>query len=57
MTAARPWYKRYAQDFIMGTIGMDLESRGAYSILLDFTLDLMGPMALVSIIERAMMPA
>jgi len=39
----RPWYPRYAQDFIMGTMGMPLETRGAYSILLDLIYDRGGP--------------
>lgn len=30
-----PYYKRYPRDFIEGTIGLDLELKGAYSILLD----------------------
>jgi len=30
-----PYYKRYPRDFIEGTIGLDLEAKGAYSILLD----------------------
>lgn len=30
-----PYYKRYPRDFIEGTIGLDLETKGAYSILLD----------------------
>lgn len=29
------WYKRYPKDFIDGTMGMSLEARGAYSIVLD----------------------
>jgi len=33
------WYARYPQDFIMGTIGMDLETRGAYSLILDLIYD------------------
>jgi uncharacterized protein YdaU (DUF1376 family) len=38
-----PWYARYPQDFIMGTMGMSLESRGAYSLLLDMMYDRLGP--------------
>ncbi len=30
-----PYYKRYPRDFIEGTIGLDLELKGAYAILLD----------------------
>lgn len=30
-----PYYKRYPRDFLEGTIGMTLEEKGAYSILLD----------------------
>lgn len=39
----RPWYKRYGSDFITGTIGMTLEEKGAYSILLDLIYDRQGP--------------
>lgn len=39
----RPWYPRYPQDFLMGTMGMSLELRGAYSILLDMMYDRQGP--------------
>lgn len=35
----RPWYKRYGGDFIAGTMGMSLEERGAYSLLLDMMYD------------------
>jgi len=35
----RPWYKRYPSDFITGTLGMSLEEKGAYSILLDLIYD------------------
>jgi uncharacterized protein YdaU (DUF1376 family) len=38
-----PWYKRYGQNFVFGTIGMSLELRGAYSILLDLIYDRNGP--------------
>ncbi len=34
MTGA-PWNKRYPLDFIDGTIGMSLEQKGAYCIILD----------------------
>jgi len=34
MTGA-PWYKRYPLDFIDGTIGMSLELKGAYCIVID----------------------
>lgn len=30
-----PYYKRFPRDFLDGTIGMDLETKGAYAILLD----------------------
>ncbi len=39
----RPWYKRYPQDFILGTMGMPLEHRGAYSLILDLIYDRAGP--------------
>lgn len=35
MKNALPYYKRYPRDFIEGTIGFDLELKGAYAILLD----------------------
>lgn len=34
-----PWYPRYPQDFLMGTMGMPLETRGAYAVLLDMIYD------------------
>ena len=34
-----PWYKRYGADFIAGTLGMSLEEKGAYSIVLDLIYD------------------
>ncbi|QEE20402.1 DUF1376 domain-containing protein [Youhaiella tibetensis] len=40
---SRPWYKRYGSDFISGTLGMTLEEKGAYSILLDLIYDRGGP--------------
>ncbi len=33
--AALPYYKRFPRDFVEGTIGMKLEIKGAYSIILD----------------------
>lgn len=39
MAHNRPWYKRNAGDFLMGTVHMDLETRGAYSILIDLLND------------------
>lgn len=39
MAHGRPWYKRSATDFILGTIGMDLETRGAYSLIIDMLND------------------
>ncbi|WP_279059297.1 YdaU family protein [Bartonella apis] len=35
MSTNRPWYKRYPADFIQGTMGLSLEEKGAYSIILD----------------------
>ncbi len=35
----RPWYKRYGADFIAGTLGLSLEEKGAYSIILDLIYD------------------
>lgn len=33
------WYKRYPRDFIVGTIGMTLEQKGAYGIIIDLIHD------------------
>lgn len=41
--AARPWYKRYASDFIAATLHMTLEEKGAYSMVLDLIYDRGGP--------------
>ncbi len=41
--SSAPWYQRYPQDFLMGTMGMPLEVRGAYSLLLDMMYDRGGP--------------
>lgn len=35
----RPWYKRYASNFITGTIALSLEEKGAYAIFLDLLYD------------------
>ncbi|MBL0848953.1 MAG: DUF1376 domain-containing protein [Candidatus Liberibacter ctenarytainae] len=35
----RPWYKRYPADFISGVLGLTLEQKGAYSIILDLMYD------------------
>ena len=35
MSSYRPWYKRYPADFIDGTVGLSLEEKGAYSLILD----------------------
>lgn len=37
--SARPWYKRYPSDFIAGTIALNFEEKGAYSIILDLLYD------------------
>lgn len=41
--SARPWYKRYASDFIAGTISLTLEEAGAYSYIIDLLHDRGGP--------------
>lgn len=41
--SGRPWYKRYPVDFIHGTMGLSLEEKGAYSLLLDLIYDRGGP--------------
>lgn len=33
--AALPYYKKFPRDFLEGTIGMSLEEKGAYAIVLD----------------------
>lgn len=38
-----PWYKRYPSDFIAGTVGLSLEQKGAYSLILDVIYDRGGP--------------
>ncbi|AGA64782.1 hypothetical protein B488_07900 [Liberibacter crescens BT-1] len=40
---SRPWYKRYPADFISGVLGLTLEEKGAYSIILDLIYDRGGP--------------
>ncbi|WP_181708780.1 YdaU family protein [Chthonobacter rhizosphaerae] len=37
--SSRPWYRRYGSDFIAGTLGLTLEEKGAYSIILDLMYD------------------
>lgn len=37
--SSNPWYKRYPSDFIAGTLGMTLEEKGAYGIVLDLIYD------------------
>lgn len=39
----RPWYKRYGGDFVMGTMALSLEEKGAYSLCLDLIYDRGGP--------------
>ena len=39
MSSERPWYKRYGSDFIAGTLGLSLEEKGAYSLILDLLYD------------------
>lgn len=41
--SARPWYKRYAADFVHGALGLTLEEKGAYSLCLDLIYDKGGP--------------
>lgn len=37
--SARPWYKRYGGDFVLGTMNLSLEEKGAYSLCLDLIYD------------------
>lgn len=39
MAHDRRWYKRHPGDFLMGTVGLDLETIGAYSLILDVLND------------------
>ena len=39
----RPWYKRYPSDFINGSLRLDLEEKGAYSMIIDLIHDKHGP--------------
>ena len=39
MAHGRPWYQRNGGEFILGTVHMDLETRGAYSLILDLLND------------------
>ncbi len=41
--SARPWYKRYGGDFVLGTMSLTLEEKGAYSLCLDLIYDRGGP--------------
>jgi len=39
-----PWYKRFPSDFVAGTLGLSLEEKGAYSLLIDLMHDRGGPL-------------
>lgn len=39
----RPWYKRFPSDFINGTLRLNLEEKGAYSLIIDLIHDKHGP--------------
>lgn len=39
----QPWYRRFPDNFIAGTVGMTLEEKGAYSLLLDLMYVRGGP--------------
>ncbi|GLK78022.1 hypothetical protein GCM10008171_32760 [Methylopila jiangsuensis] len=41
--SGRPWYRRYGGDFVMGTMALSLEEKGAYSLCLDLIYDRGGP--------------
>lgn len=43
--SGRPWYKRCGADFIEGTMGLSLEEKGAYSLVLDLIYSHGGPIA------------
>lgn len=40
---ARPWYRRFPDNFIGGTVGLTLEEKGAYSLVLDLIYVRGGP--------------
>lgn len=40
---SRPWYRRFPDNFIAGTVGMTLEEKGAYSLVLDLIYVRGGP--------------
>ena len=42
MTSA-PWYRRFPDNFIAGTVGLTLEEKGAYSLVLDLIYVRGGP--------------
>lgn len=39
----RPWYKRYPSDALNGMVGLTLEQKGAYNVVLDLIYDRDGP--------------
>lgn len=39
----RPWYRRFPDNFIGGTVGLTLEEKGAYSLVLDLMYVRGGP--------------
>lgn len=39
----RPWYRRFPDNFIAGTVGLSLEEKGAYSLVLDLIYVRGGP--------------
>lgn len=40
---SRPWYRRFPDNFIAGTVGLTLEEKGAFSLLLDLIYVRGGP--------------
>jgi uncharacterized protein YdaU (DUF1376 family) len=40
---SRPWYRRFPDNFIAGTVGLTLEEKGAYSLVLDLMYVRGGP--------------
>lgn len=41
--STRPWYRRFPDNFIAGTVGLTLEEKGAYSLVLDLIYVRGGP--------------
>ena len=45
MSRKRPWYKRYPDLFLAGTMSLTVEQKGAYSTIIDLIYSKNGPVA------------